>query len=629
MGDGVEAVDWARLKHNYGSAEDIPDLLRRCAGPESEEAADELLNLLFHQGGWICPAAPAALPFLLRLAADPHVTARRTLLELVTLLAAEAGRLTAKVDPAWPRAWRLALPDVLALLDAPEPEIRRAAANITAACATPGADLLPPLLTRWQAEDDLPTRLDLILALGRAAHRAPAGDRYDEARTVLHAQLDAPHLQLRLAALHALAPVTPGLAENHLPQALAAIRDSGVELWRHTGTVGNGAQAVQHWTADLFPGPSPAYVLGLLADHPDDEQRIGALSRAGTLLSSWRSPARALLPLLAERLTDPVPEVRYRAVELLACLGPAATAYADDVAALLDDTATRTTYQGESVADAAVWALARMNDPRCLPALTACVAATRPGFGAGTGYLGTGLAHCPGLPALPEILLRLPDHAQRLLPAIITTDDDRLLRLCATLAVWGPTAHQAVPRLLTLLADDRHWIPAAEALAGIGTAAHEASVPLLARTRSGDAPRLAAWAHWKVGGDPGPLLETAGTETPADLRRLADLGPHAAPFTAALRTAMATPDPWTQVEAAHALWSATGDTETTAPVLTAALRALAAGTYRPVMLPALRYLTRMGRTPAFLKDVPSDDRRLRYFGGWRAFTEDEAIRAAL
>lgn len=34
----VDFIDWAALRHNYGSAADVPGLLRRCAGPDPEDA---------------------------------------------------------------------------------------------------------------------------------------------------------------------------------------------------------------------------------------------------------------------------------------------------------------------------------------------------------------------------------------------------------------------------------------------------------------------------------------------------------------------------------------------------------------------------------------------------------------
>ncbi|MFD9338570.1 hypothetical protein ACFWBF_29855 [Streptomyces sp. NPDC060028] len=92
-------------------------------------------------------------------------------------------------------------------------------------------------------------------------------------------------------------------------------------------------------------------------------------------------------------------------------------------------------------------------------------------------------------------------------------------------------------------------------------------------------------------------------------------------------------DPWTRVEAAHALWAATGDTAETVPVLAAVVRDLAEGTYLPVTLPAVRYLARIGQAaqPAayLLRDVPARDQRLRSNGGWPGFVQDENIRTAI
>ncbi|MFJ7043047.1 HEAT repeat domain-containing protein [Streptomyces sp. NPDC101112] len=653
----LEAVDWAGLKHNYGTAEDVPDLLRRCAGPDpgdAEDAAFDLLNNLYHQGGWVCPAAPAALPFVLRLAAAPQVTPRRTLLELVGRLAAEAGRVEARfLDPHWSAAWERHLPDVLALLADPEPEIRRAAADVIGACADPGEGTVPALLSRWHAESDPVTRLDLVLALGNAARHGPAGALSDEAAALLDSLLAAPEPQLRLAAVLALGDgpraSAAAPAEGRLEIALGALRDPSVELWQRTSAADCGVRGMHQWTASLFDGASPAFALGLMADHPDEEQRVGGLEQAARVLSRWRSPVDALLPGVVARLDDPAAEVRYRAAELLACLGPAAAAHADAVAALLDDTAVRATRVGEAVADAAVWALARMNDPRCLPRLTEHVAGTRPGFASAGAYYGgsANSFHHPALPALHEVLARLPDHAEALLPAIRdrldpTEDPRNLRRFGEVLAAWGPAAEAAVPRLLGLLADDERWPAAATALAGIGGAGRAGREALLTRSRSGgpDA-ELAAWAYWRVGGDPGPALDVLGPAatdedraTHTALSRLADLGPHAAGYADRLREFAAADDHWARTQAAHALWAVTGgDTETAVPALLEVVRKLPDGTYLPVMLPAVRHLARMGEAAApaarLLQDLPTDDRRLHYFGGWRGFTEDESIRTAV
>ncbi|MQY16229.1 hypothetical protein SRB5_64270 [Streptomyces sp. RB5] len=653
MWEGLEEIGWAGLKHNYGSAEDVPGLLHRCAGPspeDAEEAADELHNLLYHQGGWICSAASAALPFLLRLAADARVRCRRTVLGLVASLAAESGRVADRLlDPGWPPAWEQVLPEVLDLLTDPDPGIRRSAADVVSDCDSPGHLLLPALLRCWQVERDLVNRLDLTLALGRAVTREPAGNRADEAGALLRSLLDSPEPQLRLAAVHALAPHDPGLAESRLEVVLDAIRAPSAELWQRSSSVAGGARGVQYWTAALYTSASPAFALGLLADHHDEEQRVGGLTQAGGLLAQWRSPAEVLLPAIADRLDDPVTEVRYRAVELLACLGPVAAAHADAVAGLLEDTAARNTRTGETVAEASLWALARMNDPRCVPALAERVrGVARSGFASASAHFGSGHSpHFPALPALHEVLTQVPEHAARLLPSI----RDRLgkapevvgcKQLCDVLAAWGPAAKSAVPQLLDLLEDDERWTAAATALAGIGPAGNGGRELLLARSSAPDSgadAELAAWAYLRVGGEREPVLSVLGPAAVGgrfphpSLRKLADLGSHAAPFADRIRPMVNDRDTWIRVEAAHALWAATGDTESTVPALLEAVRDLAEGTFFPVMLPALRYLARIGPAarPAadLLRDVAAGDRRLHYSGGWRAFTEDESVRVAI
>ncbi|MFI6530264.1 HEAT repeat domain-containing protein [Streptomyces uncialis] len=652
MWEGLDAVGWAALKHNYGSAENVPALLRRCAGPDQgdvDDAAFELLNHLFHQGGWICSAAPAALPFLVRLAASPDAlfSCRRVLLELVSRLAAEAGQVTERfLDPGWQRAWEHILSDVLDLLADPAPEIRRDAAHVLGGCDSAGELVLPALVQCWRAETDPATCLDLVLALGQAARREPVGPQAAGVLKLLHGLLDAPQTQIRLAATHALAPADPNLPVQRIDLLLEAVRDPSVELWRHTRTVEAGANGVHRWTAALFAGPSTAFALGLLKDHPDVDQRIGALTQASGLLAQWRSAGPALLPALCERLDDPSPEVRFRAAELLACLGPAAAGHADEAAVLLGDTASRATRKGETVAEAALWALARMNDARCVPALIEVMTGTRSGFASGSaGYPATAGRHYAVLPGLHEVLGQLLDHAEPLMPVIgaqleAATDGHVLNRLCQLLAGWGPAAKSAVPPLLGLMEDERAWAAAARALAGIGEEANRAQDLLLARSSTGGAhAELAAWAYWKVGGEPGPAVEALGavaTETSIPLpvlRMLADLGPHAACYVKQLRQLTADNAPWTRIEAAHALWAITGDTDTTVPVFIAALQGLAKGSYLPVMLPAMRYLAQTGHAghpavPLSLSAL-SRDERLRSSGGWRGFVQDESIRSAI
>ncbi|MEV6684520.1 HEAT repeat domain-containing protein [Streptomyces sp. NPDC051130] len=657
MWDGLSTVDWAALEHNYGSAADVPDVLRRCAGPDvgdAEEASSELFNLLFHQGGWICSAATAALPFLLDLASQAQVPSRREVLELVSMLAAEAGQVADRfLDPGWRPTWEDALPKLLALLSDPEPAVRCATADVIGSCESPGALVLPALVHAWEREDHPATRLELILAIGQAAIREPVGADAAAALNAVRRLLGSSSPQLRLAALHALATNEPDLPAQLLDVMLSALRHPSVEIWQRTSSIRAGVQGVIQWTSSLLPGPSPDLTLGLLADHRDDEQRIAGLAQAGGLLARWHSPTTVLLPAISGRLGDSSAEVRFRAAELLACLGPTVASQlpvaADEVAALLDDTGARTSRRGETVAEAALWALARMGDPRCVPGLIALVSGDRSGLSSPSIHSPAHDWHFPALPSLQQVLLSLPDLAEPMLQAvrdrIDTARDERVLRsLCQVLAGWGTAAKEAVPQLLGLMEDDRTWASAATALASMGRAVgydQEARTLLSARlgTNGTEAESTAAWAYWRVCGETGPALTvlfsaaTEGRFPGRALRSLADLGARAAPYAGRLRAMTTAADPWTRVEAAHALWAVTGDCEGTVPVLGTAVLPLAEGSYLPVMLPAVRYLAQIGRASQpvarELARVPSLDQRLRCNGGWEGFAQDEDIRGAV
>ncbi|MEU8826884.1 HEAT repeat domain-containing protein [Streptomyces sp. NPDC048636] len=217
---------------------------------------------------------------------------RRAVLDLMSMLAYEAGQVAERsLDPGWVPSWSRVLPDVLALLADPSAEIRRAAVEVVGVCHSAGELVLPALLRCWETEEDPKTRLDLVLALGRATGREPAGPEAARVHDLLRGLLHGPEPQLRLAAVHALAPGDPDLPVRELHLVLAAIRDPGVAEWQGTSMVDNGgARGAQAMTALLFTGPSPDFVLGLLADHPDEEQRIGALAQAGGLAAEWRPP---------------------------------------------------------------------------------------------------------------------------------------------------------------------------------------------------------------------------------------------------------------------------------------------------------------------------------------------------
>ncbi|MEU4420839.1 hypothetical protein AB0F81_09440 [Actinoplanes sp. NPDC024001] len=371
MREDLDRVPWKLLRHNYGRATDVPALLRRCGDRDvsaAGDALDDLTNLLYHQGGWVCSAASAALPFLLDLAEDVTVHHRPETVALVARLVDEASIVEARfVDQDWPGAVEPAVPRMLALLDDPDPQVRREATYLVSRPGLPAGTAVAALTQRWRTETDRITRRDLALALGALLARDPSEDSL---RSELYAALDSSDSQLGLAALHALAPTLPDLPVRRLAEAVAAVRHDDAADWQESAWLGGGSrQVIVNQTARLLrhdPASATTFTLAV-GRAADRDERIAGMQQAATLLAEWRAVAPGLADFLAERLADDDPEVRFRAAYLMGCVP--ATASGDVLAGLAADAAPRDTRQSTTVGDAAAWALARLNDPRCLPAL--------------------------------------------------------------------------------------------------------------------------------------------------------------------------------------------------------------------------------------------------------------------
>ncbi|MDT0318720.1 HEAT repeat domain-containing protein [Streptomyces millisiae] len=104
---GLDTIDWAALGHAYGSAADVPGLLRAlCAADEEERlgALGKLYTNIFHQGSRY-EATAHAVPFLARIAADTSLADRDAVLGLLAGLAIgyDEAHLPGGVDTA---GWR-------------------------------------------------------------------------------------------------------------------------------------------------------------------------------------------------------------------------------------------------------------------------------------------------------------------------------------------------------------------------------------------------------------------------------------------------------------------------------------------------------------------------------------------
>jgi hypothetical protein len=107
MLEGLDAVAWHEIDHAYGPALDTPGHLRALLSNDPEVVARAVTDLdrtIHEEGGFVCPAATAVLPFLVEvmpvLAAEP----RAALLDMIERIA-EDGENAEQVDVGWHDAW--------------------------------------------------------------------------------------------------------------------------------------------------------------------------------------------------------------------------------------------------------------------------------------------------------------------------------------------------------------------------------------------------------------------------------------------------------------------------------------------------------------------------------------------
>ncbi|MFD0736134.1 hypothetical protein [Planotetraspora mira] len=648
MFDGLDHVPWHDLVYAYWGKADMPSLFRALLDEdEAFQAADELLNELYHQGGFVCSAAVAAMPFLLEAAESARVPCRGEVLEIVGSLALTAREVAARwIADGWAEAWAEAVPRLLVLLDDGDPKVRRAATSVLEEAVAWADEVVAAIRRRWSAQDGV-TRLDQVLVVGSLARSLTAAT-LPETLLWLRELTHDPDEQLRFAAASALKEALPGRPIEVEPVVTALSGD--LSAWSGSERFSGTPALSVRWAIDRLGDDLDAreeVCLALIA-HPDPGRRRGAVHAAASLLSVSRRPRR-LLPALREGAVDPDAETRTGALHLLAAHAQPGGQDADLFAGRLDDQANVSRLP--VVADVAVWGLAWSGDERCVPELAERIGRERPGLPLSSMRTGKTLGYPMWTPSLQEILAPCSGWAQTLLPVILRRlhpDVETQLgrALLQTLEAWGPSAAPAVSHITGLLDGRlRHW--AAEALGAIGPDAASAGPALRdllgdpeagldnSAFRSGAAVAV-PWAYWRVTGDPEPALRALGPrlgEWHLATRRLADLGAHASGHVSTLRLLAGALEPWTAVEAAHALIRITGDIAEGGHVLIRPVADLLEGKAMPVVRACVRYLAGHedlpGRYLSTMEAVLADDRRHSWDGGWAAIHDDLELRAVL
>ncbi|MET8832347.1 hypothetical protein ABZV78_00295 [Micromonospora sp. NPDC004540] len=274
MLNGIDEIDWSRLSHAYGPAEDVPGQLRALASADPGDRARaryELYGNIFHQGSRY-EATAYAVPFLLELLADPGTGEPAELLELLVAIAIG-------YDESW-------LPDGL-----PVAEWRRRAAGgeaLFAAAPRPGDDAYD------EDEGDYAYVESLSEADQERLYAYVELAAYDAVRAgvpLFRALLTRPEPALRACAAYALAWFPEDAAGSVAALATVAAADPHTELPPVVGTAlaATGLLGVAPGTA-LLSDPRPAVRWGAAVGRA---RGLGAAADQATVdeLMTWAAGA--------------------------------------------------------------------------------------------------------------------------------------------------------------------------------------------------------------------------------------------------------------------------------------------------------------------------------------------------
>ncbi|MFD5947592.1 HEAT repeat domain-containing protein [Streptomyces collinus] len=597
---GIDEVDWASLRHAYGSAEDVPGLLRGLASADPAERQTGLDGMYgaVHHRGEVYDSTLACVPILLALAVREDVRDRAGIVELLVSIGDESG--TRGDLAARARAALRARAGVFVRLagDA-DPAVRGVVPGALVRFLGPPARVLALVRERITVERDDRVLLALTESLGLFAQRYRLTSDAHAAEAVrLLTELSRPPYGpgLRLAALGQLAGCAPELLPADLvPAVVRLLRDrSGQRTSAGHADDSPGPDTLAGRLLRLRPSDEEGSRLlrtlhsalgGRVADRtallcgqltsPDPLDRCNGVWMAAGLFREWRAGQAEPVTLIGGQLGAEEGRLHDAAITVLVELSELAAPAADHLHALVTYRPGLRIRHRERNAPALggpLKALAGTGDPRATPVLAEVLAGPVVPDDLGLVIPHLGRAALPLAPALRRRLARVPLDA----PDV----HRRAVPLLSALAALGDAdSLPVVLRLLRGLPDgvrrrDAVVEAAARALGVFGGGAREA-IPDLRGLLETDCAVAAADALWSVTGDAGAVLPVLLRELtgPTGGRRrgaaavLGRLGPAARPALSGLREMAGSGDPWARATAACAVWRATGEPEGFLPVL--------------------------------------------------------------
>ena len=627
MFNGLYDIDWSSMRHAYGSAEEVPELLvamRSADTDERHKALARYWGVVHHQGD-VYPCTTASLPFLFDQASDATAPDRAAVVKLLVSIGGTAVELCEGeygppdvVDYAGAAAVMRGRGEAFTGFAADADRRVRRAAIPGLGLFLDDADRAGSVLHgRLAVETGIAERLLIVEAMATLALRLPEAKDHTMAWLAGLAGDPAAGLETRLAAVVQRARCAPErITDDVVPSVIGLLREiadatapdqGGRRPFREVAPSISAAHAsalppqiaaafedIDRRRSAQAPTTDPLRALhealgarvpqrtALLAEQlrsPDPGTRADAVRMSKDLMESWRGDHTSLIMLVAGQLSAASHEVAAEAAAVLeAChpiAGPAREALAAHVAA-------QRAAHGPGVWAApqlhlrkahqlAVRALARLGDGRAVPSVLAALDSGVDAWGA-VQVAGT-------LPksASKELVPRLCDYLGRVDLARHWAEMKARPALSALAALGDQAALPVITETLTTAVRHQQWQAACHALAALG-AFGSAAAPALGEIRpltaaSDDRVRPAAvTALWAIGADLGevmPLLHDlltrrAGFGVRAAADVLGQIGPPAAAALPRLRELLADDDRWDRVHCAVAIWEIGGQAETPA-----------------------------------------------------------------
>ncbi|WP_405856504.1 HEAT repeat domain-containing protein [Streptomyces sp. NBC_01515] len=617
MFTGIDEVGWASLRHAYGSAEDVPGLLRGLASTDPAERASALDGMYgaVHHQGIAYDSTLACVPFLLALAACEEVADRGGLVELLVSIGQGHPPEGEVVDTGDGRgsadaAVRAGAEVFVALLGDRDSGVRRAAPEALVRFLGQPARVLGLLRRRIAVERDDRVLLALTESVGLFVRRHP--DQAPEALDIL-LMLGTPPYDpgLRLASLGQLAGCAPDLLPADLVPTVVELlgeRSEQRRSGRATPTESDhpdpdtlagrlrrlrpsdeeGALLLRtlHTALGGRVGDRIALLEGQLTS-PDPADRCNGVWMSAGLFREWRADYTVPVQLIGEQLdagAHPLlgaavsDRLRDAAVSVLGDLFHLAAPAGDHLHALVTSRPDLWVHRWErraSTLGGPLKSLARSGDPRATPVLAQVLAQPAVPDDLGRVIVHLGRTAAPLAPALRHRLGQVPLDSPE-------TYDRAVPLLSALTALADREAVPEVLRLLGGMADGvrsrRRVVESAVRAIDVFGGGAEGVVPVLRRLLESECAGVAAGALWSVEGDVSavlPVLIRELAEPDPQRRRaaaqaLARLGSAARAAAPGLARLIEAECVWERTAGACALWRVSGEVEGVLPVLRSA-----------------------------------------------------------